>query len=208
MLSLLLHFGLGMVLSFIGSIPFGTINVTTAETAMKEGMRLAVWVALGAALIEWVQSLVCLLFSGYLTDHPGIVNIFEWASIPIFLGLAIYFFKRKNKTPETSSRKESRRHGFAKGVIVSALNFLAIPYWIFYAVYLESIGWINLGSNTLIIGFSAGVLTGTFFILLVYAKLGLYASKRFKAFHSRISVGLSTLFMLLAIVQITRLLLP
>jgi threonine/homoserine/homoserine lactone efflux protein len=203
----LLHFGLGMMLSFIGSIPFGTINVTTAETAMREGMRVAVWVALGAALIEWGQSLICLLFSGYLTDHPGIVNIFEWASLPIFLGLAVYFFRRKDKTPETSSRKGSRRHGFVKGVIVSVLNFLAIPYWIFYAVYLESIGWINLDSTALIVLFSIGVVTGTFFILLVYAKLGLYARQKLKTLHSRIAVGLSALFLLLAIVQVTRLVL-
>ena len=55
---LLLVFGLGLGLSFIGSLPFGIINMTVAETTVRKGFRAGFWTSVGAANIEYLQVLV------------------------------------------------------------------------------------------------------------------------------------------------------
>lgn len=202
-MTLLIHFVLGMVLSFIGSIPFGTINVATAETAIRQGFRAAVWVALGAALVEWIQAVLCLLFSGFIMDNPLVETVLTWASIPIFIGLGIYFLRRGR--PQKAVLRETRAQGFMKGVVVSALNLLAIPYWVFYGTYLSSIGWVDLESKLHIGIFGAGVLCGTFLILLTYAKIGVLADARSNKVVRYLAPAAAGIFFVLAVVQICRL---
>ncbi|MDX1476667.1 MAG: LysE family transporter [Saprospiraceae bacterium] len=198
----LIHFGLGMILSFIGSIPFGTINVATAETAIRQGFRASVWVAIGAALIEWIQALISLKFARILADSPVIGQVLTWASIPVFIGLAIYFYRRGNQPP--ARVKATRAQGFMKGVIVSSLNLLAFPYWIFYAIYLSSIELIDLDDNLLICVFSLGVLSGTILILLTYARIGIYASSKSGKVLRYLAPTVATIFALLAVIQTVR----
>ncbi|MDX1407143.1 MAG: LysE family transporter [Saprospiraceae bacterium] len=198
----LIHFGLGMILSFIGSIPFGTINVATAETAIRQGFRAAVWVALGAALIEWIQALISLKFARILAESPWINEGLTWASIPVFIGLGIYFLRRGKRTPK--QLKTTRAQGFLKGVIVSSLNLLAFPYWIFYAIYLSSLGLIDLDDHLLIGVFSLGVLCGTILILLTYARIGIYASSKSRNVLKYLAPTVAVIFFILALIQAVR----
>ena len=202
-MTLLVHALLGIVLSFVGSIPFGTINVTVMESAITRGFKNAVWVIFGAALIEFIQTLAALRFSAFITQSMVTELILFWVSIPIFIAFGIYFIRKKNAIkPEIHGY--SRGRGFLKGVIVSSLNVLAIPYWIFYGSYLTSIGVINLGQNLNILVFGLGVLSGTITILLIYARLGEYAKTKFNRITHYITPVVGYFFFVLALIQITR----
>jgi len=204
-MAIFIHVLLGVLLSFIGSIPFGTINVTVIETAVLKGFRVATWVVIGAALIEFVQAIIALTFTQLLTRNPLTEQILFWISIPIFIGLGIYYIRQKNteKEPDAIHGYAGGR-GFLKGVIISSLNVLAIPYWIFYGTYLSSIGWVNLEDRWMILVFSTGVLIGTVTILLIYARLGLYAKTRFAKVTTYIAPAVGWFFFVLAGIQIVR----
>jgi threonine/homoserine/homoserine lactone efflux protein len=204
-MTILIHVLLGVILSFIGSIPFGTINVTVIETAILKGMRVAVWVVLGAAIIEFIQACVALLFSHLITQNPLTEQILFWISIPIFIGLGVYYLRQKPEESEPDALQGyAGGRGFLKGILVSSLNVLAIPYWIFYGTYLASIGWINPGERLLVVAFSIGVFLGTVFILLCYARLGVYAKARFSRLTRFISPAVAYFFFVLAGIQIVR----
>ncbi len=200
----LIHVLLGMVLSFIGSIPFGSINVTVIESAIARSFRTAMWVGLGAASIEFIQAGIALLFSKLITANPLTQQILFWISIPIFIGLGIYFLKKKNPEDTEQIHGYSHGRGFLKGVIISSLNVLAIPYWIFYGTYLTSIGWIDPSKTFNIIVFSLGVFLGTSLILTTYARLGIYAKSKFNKITHYIAPGVGYFFFLLALLQIIR----
>ncbi len=202
-MSILIHVLLGIVLSILGSIPFGTINVTVIESAISHGFRTALWVIFGAALIEFIQAAVALKFSGFITQHPLTEQILFWVSIPIFIGLGIFYLRQK-KTEEKDVHGYDRSRGFLKGVIVSSLNVLAIPYWIFYGTYLTTIKLIDTGYNSNILYFSFGVFTGTVLILMIFAKLGLYAKAKFNKLTHYIAPAVGYFFFLLALIQIVR----
>jgi threonine/homoserine/homoserine lactone efflux protein len=202
-MTLLLHAALGMVLSFIGSIPFGSINVTVMESSITRGFRTAIWVIFGAACIEFIQAFVALKFSALITRNPVTEMILFWASIPILIAIGIYFVRQKN-SPDTDLHGYSRSRGFLKGIIIAALNVLAIPYWIFYGSYLTTIGLIDLSSNFNIVIFSLGVFSGTIIILMVYAKLGVLAKAKFSRITHYIAPAVGYFFFLLALIQIGR----
>ena len=179
-MEIIVHILLGAVLSFIGSIPFGTINVTVIETAIRRGLRSALWVTLGAAIIEFIQAIVALFFSGLISQNPQNAVILNWVSIPIFIGFGIYYLRQDSTQDDPAAlHGYSRGKGFLKGVIVACLNVLAIPYWVFYGTYLSSIGWIRPQDRMMLIVFCLGVLSGTILILFTYARLALYAKSKF-----------------------------
>lgn len=202
-MDVLIHIGLGIVLSIIGSIPFGTINVTVVESAITRGMRTAAWVILGAAIIEFIQAFLALKFTNLITSYPLTEIILFWLSIPIFIGLGIYFIRQK-KQEGKEPHAESRSRGFMKGVIVSSLNVLAIPYWVFYSTYLTSVQLIDIAKDINIFYFSFGVFSGTVGILFLYARLGIYAKEKFGRITHYIGPAVGYFFLALAVIQIFR----
>lgn len=206
MTTYLLHIGIGVFLSFVGSIPMGTINVTTADTAIREGFRAALWVAFGAALIEFVQALFALKFSSLIVDNPQMEVTIQWVSAIIFMVLGLYFILREDNEQEYPQAK-TRARGFFKGVVVSALNVLAIPYWIFCGSYLAANDWLELRENDQIAVFSGGVFFGTFLLLMLYARLGVYADNKSSWLRNWSGVIVAIIFFGLAVLQVFRVLL-
>lgn len=166
---MLIAFGL----SFIGSLPFGIINMTVAHTALQRGLKASLIVAAGAAFIEFFQVFVSLKFTWLFTDGGSMEQYLHLMAMVVFMAAGIYFFffaKTKAAPPDTS-RPQRMRSLFGRGMFVSTLNVMAIPYWVFYGAWLSSEGVLE-HDNTSVLLFSAGTIIGTFTLLLCYALLG------------------------------------
>ncbi|MEM9918820.1 MAG: LysE family transporter [Bacteroidota bacterium] len=202
----LAHLAAGFVLSFIGSLPLGVINVTVADTTIQRGIRAGVWVALGASLVEMVQAWISIQFSDLWMGQEGIDRLVKVVSIGVFFLLALYFLWKKPSNPEWQSKKEtaSTRY-FFKGVLVSAINLLAFPYWIFYGTYLGSEGWLTDGFYILVFAF--GVMLGTLALLLLYARMSLSIVDRLQQIARLTDKFIGVIFLILGSIQLIRLLL-
>lgn len=171
-MSYLIHFAIAYGLSFIGSLPFGMINMTVAYTAIQKGMRYAIWTAAGAALIEFIQVFIALKFTWLFSENAGVERIFQIiATIVFFIGGIYFFFLAKAKSPTVEMTHGRRRNEFFKGLMISSLNVMVIPYWIFYATLLSTND-ILVKDNPHVFVFSAGTMLGTFSLLIGYALLG------------------------------------
>ncbi|MFQ5448797.1 MAG: LysE family translocator [Saprospiraceae bacterium] len=172
-MTILSHLLIGFGLSFIGSLPFGIINMTVAHTAIRKGVSRALWMAFGAVLVEFVQVFIALKFTWLFTGSAGIERIMQAVAAAVFLVAGIYFFFfAKAKPPaEKAETTGRRRHEFGKGVFVSTLNVMAIPYWIFYGAVLTSNDLLDL-RNVYVLVFATGTALGTFALLVAYALLG------------------------------------
>jgi threonine/homoserine/homoserine lactone efflux protein len=200
-LILVTHLVLGIVLSFVGLIPFGAINITTAEEAINKGMKSALLVAAGAAIVAFVQAFVALKFSSLFTENPTFDLIFRWVSIPVFIGISVYFLTKRPK-PKQAANPAALKGGLLKGIIVSSLNMLAIPYWVFYTVYLTCMKWIDPGQNINILIFGIGVIIGSLFILAIYARMGVYTQKNAQRISKVASKGAGIIFLFFAVMQL------
>jgi threonine/homoserine/homoserine lactone efflux protein len=187
------HFLLAFALSFIGSLPFGMINMATAYTAIQKGMRHALALAAGASSVELVQVFIALKFSWLFSENPLIERAFQIIAAALFFAAAIFFifFAKTKPTVNEPNVYYSRRGYFVKGALISSLNLMVIPYWIFYGALLTANN-LLVKDNAHVAVFSVGTMFGTFSLLCLYALLGdkiLRKSEKFTDWANK-SIGL------------------
>ncbi len=174
----MLLLGAGLVLSLSGSLPPGLISLSVAQTSILRGYWSAIILGLGAAIAEFFQAWAAVVFADWFLQNPGAAKVFQIGAIPVFLGLAVYlwFFARAPRAPETDLPVAPLRQ-FARGVVISVFNLLAIPYWVAYAGWLRVNGYWQEGqAHTLL--FSLGVTIGTMIALTLYAWLAQELTRR------------------------------
>ncbi|MDX1629932.1 MAG: LysE family transporter [Fulvivirga sp.] len=167
---ILATFGIAFVFSFLGSIPPGTINLGVLQLSLDNKYQAALRFALAAALVEFPYALIAVKFQAYLTSSPIILDNLTLiaAVVMVTLGAINILYSEKS----TATIEKFRKSGFRKGVIISILNPLAIPFWIGITAYLSGLGWVNLNTNSLVLWYVTGVSAGTFILLALIAFLG------------------------------------
>lgn len=199
----IIHFAWGWLCSFLGTIPFGTINVSITEAAIKKGVKVGIFMGLGASFVEFFQSYVALAFFNILTTNPKVERTIILCCIPIFLTIGVYYlFKKSTSMPKPTS-KVSHAIGAAKGFMLSAFNLIAVPYYVFLGGYLASSNYINLRPQ-FIAAFSTGVVAGSFMVFVMYAKLGQYIRKKSERMSRYASKIVGIIFIVIAISQAIR----
>lgn len=180
--------------------------MTVADTAIRRGMKAGIWVAIGASIVELIQSFVAIKFTWLFAENSELDFWLGIIALVVFWGLGIYyFFIAKASEPSINAEKEEKKlPDFFKGMMVSSMNVLVIPYWVFYGSYLNTQGWLEL-ENDSIIAFVLGVMTGTFALLLLYAKLGQMITKSAAQWTGYVNKFIGVIFMLFGIYQIWKL---
>lgn len=176
-MSIITHIVFGCMISLVTSIPFGTINVTVADTAINKSQRAAIWVGFGGAFVQIFQAAISLKFSMLLNTDPAVNKVFILVSIPILIGLALFFLYKKKKFDSYEKTKAESAKGFAKGAFISSLNMINVPFFIFLGGYLGPSNWFHL-DNLHILMFAVGTFIGSFTIFIAYAKFGAWIRKK------------------------------
>ncbi len=131
---------LGFFTSTLGIIPPGLINMTAAKVSLKEGRTRALVFAAGASIIVLFQTLIAVLFAHFIDQNPQVVMMLREVGLAIFIGLTIYFFwaAKKVKPKKKEVKMHSKRSRFFMGMLLSALNFFPIPFYVFVSITLAS----------------------------------------------------------------------
>jgi threonine/homoserine/homoserine lactone efflux protein len=192
------HICAGIILSFIGSLPFGLINITASKISIEKGIKAAMWFALGASFVEIIQAYLSITFASLLIKQQAISQFFQWFSICLFLGLSIYylFFSKSEKTVQKGEHVMTGRL-LLSGVMISALNFMVFPYWIFYYSYLKGQELLSFVFPYTII-FSLGVGLGTFLLLFLYGSFGKKLISKYAVASKYINKIIGMIFLILA----------
>ena len=170
----------GFISAFIGIIPPGLINMTAAKVNHKEGKRNALWFVFGAILVISFQVFFAILFAKIINSRPDIVTLLREIGFGIFTALTIYFLLiAKAPTGKTKKlKKRSKTKRFFLGMLLSALNFFPIPYYVFVCISLASFK-LFLFDLTSILIFVIGSVMGSFLGFYVYISFfGRIESKR------------------------------
>lgn len=162
---------ISFLVSYFGSIPPGTINITTMQLTVQKNERAALFFALAASLTEFVYAGITVRFQIFLSQKPAFTENFQiiTAVAMIILGIANLLSKSNSKTFQVAD--VNGRSGFKRGVILGILNPLTIPFWLAVTAYLQNHNWISLEGSYFWI-YMVGVSTGTFTLLLTVRKLG------------------------------------
>ena len=160
------------VVSYIGSIPPGTINVSVMQLSMQRKHRAAIFLAFAASAIEFVYAGVTVQFHIFLNTNEHLANYFRIITSIALIGLGLWNILSKASASSVESKTDTTgRHGFYKGMILGILNPMTIPFWLAITTYLENDGWIDV-SNFGFWMYLIGLSTGTFCLLLTVDALG------------------------------------
>lgn len=161
---------LGFLASSVGITPPGLINMTAAKVGLKEGRTQALVFAAGASLVVIFQALIAVLFAKFLDRHPEIVIMLREVGLAIFGALTVYFFvtgrKGKHEKKEVKLH-HSKRSRFFMGMLLSALNFFPIPFYVFVSITLASFNYFSF-EKSFIYMFVFGSGIGAYFAFYCY----------------------------------------
>lgn len=121
---------MGLVSCFIGTIPFGPINLAVAKTTVDYGRRHGIEVAFAASIVEIFEALIAISFGLVISRYLDSNFIIQFSLAFIFVGLAVFFATRKPRI-SFESRKDQSESFFRRGLLIAAINPQAIPFWIF-----------------------------------------------------------------------------
>ena len=193
-------FFVGFVASFIGSLPIGMLNMTVMEISFSKNLKQGVLFSAGAAFVEFFQAIIAVKFSSWFLENPTVEMMIKLSVIPVLLVFGIVHL-RKNLNDPTSKGNESEKYsGFPKGMFLSGINPISIPFWVFYAVWFQSMGWISFETIPAIM-FVTGISLGTFVCLSLFGKLGQYIFSRIAVLSLWMNKIVGGVFIILALYQ-------
>ncbi|MFV8347611.1 LysE family transporter [Flavobacterium sp. ZB4P13] len=160
---------LGFITAFVGITPPGLINMTAAKVNLKEGKISAYWFVLGAVVVIFFQATLAILFARYIEGRPDVIVLLREAGFVIFSVLTIYFLliAKKPKAKKEKIKKKSISTRFFLGMLLSALNFFPIPYYVFVSITLASYKLFVFDISYVFI-FVTGVVLGSFLVFYLY----------------------------------------
>lgn len=120
----------GLLVSFLGSLPLGTLNIAAMQISISDGIMGAVLFSLGSLLVEIVYVRLSLVAMDWIRKQERIFRILEWVTLIIVLALAISsFYAALHPSVEKNIVLDSPMPKFLLGVVMSAVNPVQIPFW-------------------------------------------------------------------------------
>jgi threonine/homoserine/homoserine lactone efflux protein len=166
MLPYLQVFLAGTIFSFIGSIPPGTLNITVLQLGLEKKKNIALRFALAVAIVEYPYAWIAVAFEGWLTSSPVIIENFQLITAVLMTAFGIFTIWGASKPSNLSVK--FNESGFRRGIILSLLNPMAIPYWMGATAYFKAQGWIDLSTNGLIHSYVFGTSVGAMLLLTLF----------------------------------------
>ena len=117
------HVFYGMLLSYVGFIYPGMLNMTALKIRISNDQRSSVKFAVGASFIIFIQAGIALLFADYFVKHPVVIDNLRVAAIFVLFVLSVVFFMLARKNPDVRVKKQ-RSKFFMRGVGMSAINMV------------------------------------------------------------------------------------
>ena len=131
------NIGVGFLVSFIGSIPLGYLNVVGFDIYSQKGLTATIYYLLGVVTIEFFVIYFTLIFAKKLFEKKKLTKYIEGFSVFFMLVLAAFFYVSANS--ETTNRtifSEVLQNFYFAGLLFNSLNFIQIPFWAGWNLYL------------------------------------------------------------------------
>ncbi len=139
-MKLLKVFSLGLMISLIGSLPLGSLNIMAWRIYdVKKSLPNALFFSLGVAVVEVIYVRISLIAMKWVIKNKKLFRALEWFTIFLFLGLAFMsFFMHSKQEVNAFYYDESLLVQFLWGAFLCAINPVQIPFWFLWSTYLIS----------------------------------------------------------------------
>ena len=166
-----LAFILGLVVSIIGIIIPGMLNMTIAKISVNENRNHSLRFAFGAILVVFFQAFLGTYFAKFLDANPDFSEGLKKIGTLIFITITIVFTilgMQAHKKNKITVEIENKKNRFLYGMALSAINMLAIPWYAFTSLLVASKKWFYYDIISILM-FSLAAAFGTYVVFYWYA---------------------------------------
>lgn len=195
----------GMVISFLGSLPLGPLNLITTYISVSNGVNAAMLFTAGCIVSELIFVRLALTAMSWISQRQKLFKILEWITIVIILLLTVFSFKAAiQKTGFASAMPASIHYPFWSGLLLSTIDPMKIPFWFLWSTFL-------MGNKTLLPNNSnynfyvTGIGLGSLFGFMVFIYGGNYLISIINTHQDIINWSIGGILLLTAIIQVYRL---
>jgi len=154
----------GMFISFLGSLPLGTLNVAAMQISITDGYTQAILFSAGSLLVEMIYVRLSLVGMDWIRKQEKIFRILEWITLAIVIALALSsFYAALHPKTEKNIILSSTLPRFVLGATMCAVNPVQIPFWFGWSTVLFTKKVLlprNDNYNSYILGIGIGTFTG------------------------------------------------
>jgi len=191
----------GLMISLVGSLPPGNLNVAAMQIAVKETFGKALWFSLGVIVIEMIYLGVILNAIGRFTIGNNAAVFFRTVSVIFLLVLAVSSLAAVKAKKHKNIVLDNKIRRSVLGATMSAVNPMQVPFWMGWIIYLLSRSLlIDSAAGIIVFVLSTGI--GTFIALLFF----IYAGKTFSEIllrkQKQVNMVTGCLFIVLAVAQL------
>jgi len=159
-------FVMGMFISFLGSLPLGTLNVAAMQISITEGLYAAILFTTGTLIAEIVYVRLSLIAMDWVRRQQKLFRMLEWLTLLIVVALCVAsIYAATHPSVDKNVILNSNVHRLLLGLIMGSVNPVQIPFWFGWSTVLFTKGILqpkNSYYNTYIFGIGFGTLIANF----------------------------------------------
>ena len=191
-----------MLVSFIGSLPLGTLNIAAMQISVSDGITAAMLFSLGSLLVEIIYVRISLVAMDWIRKQEKVLIALEWVTLVIVLGLAIAsFYSAMHPKVEKNFVLNSPLPKFILGVVMCAVNPVQIPFWFGWSTVLFTKK-VLLPRNDHYNSYIFGIGLGTFIGNCVFIFGGLLIASKINNNQHILNWVIGGIFALTALIQL------
>ena len=195
-------FFIGLLISFLGSLPLGTLNIAAMQISISDGILQATLFSIGSLIAEMIYVRLSLVAMDWVRKREFLFKILEWVTLLIVLILAASsFYAAMSPTVKQSVVLSSSLPKIVLGFSMSAVSPAQIPFWFGWSTVLltkKILLPVNKHYNFYIVGIGLGTLIGNF----VFIFGGRIVAGKLQNSHHVLNWVIGGIFLVTAIIQI------
>jgi threonine/homoserine/homoserine lactone efflux protein len=155
----------GMLISFMGTLPMGTLNIVAMQISVQESIKNALLFVLGSLTVEMIYVRISLVGINWIRKQHKLMKAMDWITLAIVLALAVgSFMAAMHPSGEAKNVVlQNQMHRTLLGMLMCAINPIQIPFWFGWSTVLFSkkiLEPVNAQYNIYILGIGLGTLLG------------------------------------------------
>ncbi|WP_338869744.1 LysE family transporter [Spirosoma sp. SC4-14] len=151
------------LISFIGSLHPGAVNIAVMQATIGQSRRAGFWLALGGSLPEIAYSTIAIRSLALVNPNTVWFSLLKILPIPVLLIAGLIAFRQKKRAVPIAQQPSA--FPFWKGIVLSSANPQLLPFWSAVWLYLHgTLLFTPIGPLSQWV-FSFGTATGAFVLL-------------------------------------------
>lgn len=200
---LLRIFSTGLLISFLGTLPLGTLNIAAMQISIADGFKQALLFSLGSLTSEMIYVRLSLVAMDWVRKQEKLFRILEWVTLGIVVALAVAtFYAALHPSAEHKNViLSSNLNKYLLGLSMSAVSPMQIPFWFGWSTVLFTKK-ILLPRKDFYNAYTVGIGLGTLLGNAVFIFGGQLIASKISSHQNVVNWVIGAIFTITALIQI------